>query len=533
MKKIFSTIVNEKYFFLLLSLYFITGLIIFSDYGISWDEVNERYSGFVTLNEIYKKLNLNILQDYPDLSNYIYREYGVLFNLPLAFLEDFAGIKDIKDVFLLRHLINFLIFFLGSAYFYFTLRIYYSQTISIIGFLFLILSPRFFAEAFYNNKDIIFLSFYSISFYYFLQYFIDKKNSFIFFFSLFASMAINVRVLGILIVFIFIFVLFLDGLNSKKVFKKNSLEIVKCLLLVSILSYLLWPFLWSNPLENLIYTFKSMSSYNWRGLVFFLGEYHQAKNIPWNYTMILFLVTTPLIIIIFFLIGAFFSIKDLTLNYLNIDNKEYSNLWANNFQFFNIIALLNIIIILSYIILFDSTLYGGWRHTYFLYPFIIILSIYGVDILIKHIKYEFIIIVSFFSILSSLYWIMNNHPYQFVYYNLLTKNKVKANFELDYWGVSNKDSLEYLLDNYKKDKYFIYVYSNSPYYYSKNLIDKDKREKIIFVKKIEDAEFILTNHFYLNESPIKKDKYLYDNFKLINEIIVNNNAINSIFKKKL
>ena len=533
MKKIFSTIVNEKYFFLLLSLYFITGLIIFSDYGISWDEVNERYSGFVTLNEIYKKLNLNILQDYPDLSNYIYREYGVLFNLPLAFLEDFAGIKDIKDVFLLRHLINFLIFFLGSAYFYFTLRIYYSQTISIIGFLFLILSPRFFAEAFYNNKDIIFLSFYSISFYYFLQYFIDKKNSFIFFFSLFASMAINVRVLGILIVFIFIFVLFLDGLNSKKIFKKNSLEIVKCLLLVSILSYLLWPFLWSNPLENLIYTFKSMSSYNWRGLVFFLGEYHQAKNIPWNYTMILFLVTTPLIIIIFFLIGAFFSIKDLTLNYLNIDNKEYSNLWANNFQFFNIIALLNIIIILSYIILFDSTLYGGWRHTYFLYPFIIILSIYGVHILIKYIKYKFILIISFFSILSSLYWIMNNHPYQFVYYNLLTKNKVKANFELDYWGVSNKDSLEYLLDNYKKDKYFIYVYSNSPYYYSKNLIDKDKREKIIFVKKIEDAEFILTNHFYLNESPIKKDKYLYDNFKLINEIIVNNNAINSIFKKKL
>ena len=112
-------------------------------------------------------------------------------------------------------------------------------------------------------------------------------------------MAINVRILGILIVLIFIFVLFLEGLNSKKIFKE-FLEIIKCLLLVSILSYLLWPFLWLNPLENLIYTFKSMSSYNWRGLVFFLGEYHQAKNIPWNYTITLFLVTTPLVIIIFF-----------------------------------------------------------------------------------------------------------------------------------------------------------------------------------------------------------------------------------------
>ena len=531
MKKIFSTIINEKYFFLILTLYFITGLVIFSDYGISWDEVNERHSGFVTLNEIYKILNLNVLEGYPDLSNYIYREYGVLFNLPLAFIEDFIKIKDIKDVFLLRHLINFLIFLLGSAYFYFTLRIYYNQTISIIGFLFLILSPRFFAEAFYNNKDIIFLSVYSITFYYFLKYFIDRKNSFIFFFSLFASMAINVRVLGILIVLIFIFVLFLEGLNSKKILKKNLLEIFKCLLFVSILSYLLWPFLWSNPLENLIYTFKSMSSYNWRGLVFFLGEYHQAKNIPWNYTITLFLVTTPLIIIVFFLIGTFFSFKDLILNFLNIDDKEYSNLWTNNFQFFNIIALLNIAIILSYVILFDSTLYGSWRHTYFLYPLIIILSIYGIYILKKYIKYKLILIISFFSILSSLFWIINNHPYQYVYYNVLTKNKIKANFELDYWGVSNKDSLEYLLDNFKKDKLFVYVYSNSPYYYSKNLIDKNKREKIIFVKKIEDAEFVLTNHYYLNQNPSKKDKYLYDNFELINQIIVNNNAINSIFKK--
>ena len=111
MNKVFSTVLNEKYFFLILSLYLLTGLIIFSDYGISWDEVNERFSGFVSLNEIYKILNLNILQGYPDLSSYIYREYGVLFNLPLAYIEDFAKINDIKNVFLLRHLINFLIFF--------------------------------------------------------------------------------------------------------------------------------------------------------------------------------------------------------------------------------------------------------------------------------------------------------------------------------------------------------------------------------------------------------------------------------------
>ena len=80
------------------------------------------------------------------------------------------------------------------------------------------------------------------------------------------------------------------------------------------------------------------------------------------------------------------------LNYLNIDKERYSNLWTNNFQFFNIISLLNIIIILNYIIMFNSTLYGGWRHTYFLYPFIIILSIYGIEILRKYIKTIFFFI---------------------------------------------------------------------------------------------------------------------------------------------
>ena len=60
---------------------------------------------------------------------------------------------------------------------------------------------------------------------------------------------------------------------------------------------------------------------------------------------------------------------------------------------------------------------------------------------------------------------------------------------------------------------------------------KKQRDKIIFVKKIEDAEFVLTNHYYLNQNPTKKDKYLYDNFELINQIIVNNIAINSVFKK--
>ena len=547
MKKIFFNIKNEKYFFFILIVYFSIGLSVYKDYGISWDEINERFSGFVSLNEIYKIFgfepltgpsvalpNGDILKtEYPALSDYIYKEYGVLFNLPLAFLENFLEIKDIKEVFLLRHFVNFLIFFISTIFFYYTLRDFYSKIISTIGFLFLILSPRIFAESFYNNKDIIFLSFYLIAFYFALKFFTQKQNKFLMLFSFFISLSINIRVLGLLSVFLLILFLFLEGLNSKKLMKKNTLDITKCLLLTSIFTYLMWPFLWGDPLNGLIYTFKSMSSYNWKGLVFFLGDYHEGKNIPWNYTMILFIITTPLLIIFLFFVGMFFCAKDLVINFIGIDKYKESNLWLNNFQVLNIFAFLNIVIILSYIILFNSTLYGGWRHTYFLYPSVIILSLYAIRIIQNYVNIKIILFFVIFSILTSLFWIINNHPFQYVYYNSLVKNKIKKNFELDYWGVSNLHTLNYIINNYNRDEYFMFAYSNSPYHYSINMIESEIRNKIKFVKEIKNAEFILSNHYYLNQQPTKKDKYLFDNFEKIYEINVNNVSINSIFIKKL
>ena len=65
------------------------------------------------------------------------------------------------------------------------------------------------------------------------------------------------------------------------------------------------------------------------------------------------------------------------------------------------------------------------------------------------------------------------------------------------------------------------------------MIDSEKRSKIEFVDEIKDAEFILSNHYYLNQQPYKKDKYLFDNFEVIYEININNISINSIFMKKL
>ena len=41
------------------------------------------------------------------------------------------------------------------------------------------------------------------------------------------------------------------------------------------------------------------------------------------------------------------------------------------------------------VIMLNSTLYNGWRHMYFIYPGIIIITLLGVDLLIKNIKNKY------------------------------------------------------------------------------------------------------------------------------------------------
>ena len=53
-----------------------------------------------------------------------------------------------------------------------------------------------------------------------------------------------------------------------------------------------------------------------------------------------------------------------------------------------------------------------------------------------------------------------------------------------------------------------------------------------FVNNINNADLIITNHYYQSKDPKIEEKYLKSNFKLIYEIRSNNVRINSIYKKK-
>ena len=127
---------------------------------------------------------------------------------------------------------------------------------------------------------------------------------------------------------------------------------------------------------------------------------------------------------------------------------------------------------------------------------------------------------------------IKNHPHQYVYFNQFAGKKISDNFELDYWGLSNKNSLSYISKNDKKNEIKIYVNSVSPYEFSVLLLDEKDRNRIKFTKNLNEANYLVTNHYYQKGKPTNINSKLKKDFDLFNEIKVDNMIINSIYKLK-
>ena len=460
-------------------------------------------------------------------------------NYSLFLLKKFLTYR-IANQFITQDIILFrLLFFLGSIFFYLTLRIFFSKNISLLGTLIFIIHPRIFAQSFYNSKDIIFLVFFCISNFFLIKYFLKQNIKNIFLLSLSISVAICIRPMAIIIPFLFIFFFIMQNFEKSKY--RNFILLIPFLLFVTFFTILFWPYLWDDPLK-IFEVLKSMSKFRFVGEVFFNGEYFVAKYMPWYYLPITILITTPIFYILLFIIGLFIVIKILGKNLFNLENTK-ENIWKNELELFLLYSLLIVFLPIFLVIELKATVYTGWRQIYFIYPSIIFVCVYGLDYILKYKRFKnYIYSLVFFSILINFYSLVKNHPYQYTFYNLLITNKNLKNFELDYYGVSNLKILKKISLLSKKNVNKIYVFSVNPYKLSLNLLSEKKKKNYLFVNNIEDADFIITNHYYQDHYYKEKDylesrhpsyieEYLNNNFKLVYEIKSNNVRINSIYRK--
>ena len=224
---------------------------------------------------------------------------------------------------------------------------------------------------------------------------------------------------------------------------------------------------------------------------------------PWYYIPGTILITTPLIIVFTFSIGSYLSIKKLFFNLINLDNGN-ENIWKNNLELYLLYSIIVIFLTIFFIIELKATVYTGWRQVYFIYPSIVFIAIYCIDLIYKKINQKKILdTLLYVSIFLNILWIFNNHPYQYNFYNsIISKNNIK-NFELDYYGISNLKILNKIINLSKKEIIKIYVFSVNPYYLSKNMMNESDKKRIQFTENIDEADFIVSNHYY--------QKYYYKN----------------------
>lgn len=543
---------KDSIIYYLFLIYFFIGLSIYKDFGLGIEEHFQRSSGFYWLNYILQftdyeliknEVNLKIseIQNlHPNLPPVeIAQHYGVIFDLPMAFIEIIFKIDFSSDQFYMRHLITFIIFFISSCLFYFFIRKRTKITsIAIISFLFYLVSPRIFGNSFFDGKDLLFLSIVTITFYFYSNYCETKNLLNLFLFALFSAISTSTRIMGIFFPISFFIVGIFQYLNPN--IRKNILKdlgIYFFLFIICLFAH--WPYLWTIEISqylNFFQVFKVGSNPE----VFFNGNFYNSEYLPFNYIPYWILISIPEIIILTFLIGIIFYIRRLFKRFILLKEKFFQNdLWRGNFEKIDLFVLISFFQIIIVYLSFNLSLYSGWRHFLFLNFFITYFA--GIGVYFFIIKYKSNVKIKILSlgliyicIFNVIYDNYKYHPFQSVYFNSLVTEKMKKTFEVDTQSLSRTLAIRDILKDAKKqNKIVVATASWTPLENGRSLINVQNQDRIIFIgtDNKQSADYIYSN-FYYEVNPKYEEKYkIPSNFKLLKSHSVDNTLVYSIFKK--
>ena len=536
--KIFTSI-----FFVII---FLLGASVFRDYGIYTDDLYQRNNAlfwYDYVKSIVLEPSLSLANNLDNLidqklidevkiinSSTMPSLQPAILGIFCEFFIDLFNIESSKGVFQFRHFFNFIIYFIGLCFFYKLInKRFKSYFLSFTGTLFLFLTPRFFAESFYNSQDIFFLSLTIINIYVGLNFLVKPTFKNTLAFSLVTALSFDTRIMTILPVSLIIGFFILKSLRSNIYFKNNYKFVFYFIFFTFFLIIIFWPYLWANPINNFLFAFSELSSAGFLVVNLFLGKYILSTNIPSHYHIVWIGITTPLIVIILFIYGSILFLRRIFVRVYKL-NDDLNDLWRGDKEMFDI--YLFVLILFSILLVMHKGLgYTGWRHLYFIYPSIIMISLYGLYYLQYIVKQNIFRIIVYSLIIINLsylvYWNYKFHPHQYVYFNLMFKKNFHKNFDMDYWGLSNTTAIKYIINN---NNHLITVGTKSFATLEKSVLilkDEDKN-KISITHNLKEADFIITNYMPRRSKDFFIDKKKYKKYY---ELLVDNIAINSVYQK--
>ena len=245
---------------------------------------------------------------------------------------------------------------------------------------------------------------------------------------------------------------------------------------------------------NLYLAFKNILEVHENLLVInlYFGNYIQSDLMPWHYRIVWFFITTPLIIILLFLIGSIFQCTKIPEILSKTLNKNYN---MNTRQFYDLYLFFCLIFTFLTIAELNTSKFGGWRHLYFLYPIVIYFTIFGLSFLKDKFNKKYFVIISlliFINMTYNILWMFKNHPNQYLYFNNLKKNYFVKNFDLDWWGLSHKSVLDHILKNDNSDKIHVYAKGFTSLRNTYLFLSEENKSRIV-LSEMSKADYIIDN----------------------------------------
>jgi len=476
-------------FFILLGL---LGLFLHRDYGIAWDEPWQARHGAVLWRFIFEDDN-GLLRDRA-------RYHGTIVPFVWTLMERLDIFADSQQLYFYRHLGNFSFFYLGVVGFYFLCRRGFGAwTWALLGATMLVLSPRIFGHSFFNPKDVPFMSFFIWAVFTGV-WLLDRpswKSALVH--GITCVVLINFRLLGVLVP-----MLTLVALGARFMFLPETRASWRRTLLLHLIFFAtmcvgavsLWPTLWDQPITQFVNAFKHLANFPWRGDVLYLGEYYQSDKLPWHYPLVWMAVTIPIIYLALFPVGLWGLLKKVLGG-----RERFADYWLD------LVLLSWMILPIAAVLILNSVLYDDWRHLYFVYPAMLWFSLRGVVVVWTWVSYGlalkfrsgFVALLAF-ALLWNAVSIAAYHPYQNVYFNRLagSGDQVRYRFELDYWGVSYREGLQYIAATDPRESINVLA-ANLPGEWNSLILPEADRRRFRYVYDAQDADYFVTNYRWHQE----------------------------------
>lgn len=426
----------------------LTGIVTTGAYGRAWDDSGEmnilrmalkEYASLLPWDTPYSEMLME--SPLPRISESIERDHGICMYYPLfwAVCNESMPYQTLTQIWRIH---TWIIFTAGLFSLYAIGRhMGFSRAVCCAGVLIMLLSPRFFAEGHYNNKDIPLMALTLMVLWQTARLMERPSAGRALCFALAAGFCAATRVIGVAFAGLGGLMVIVHLCMQKRMNLRVCWAALAAVAATAVLYILLTPSFLADPPGFIQYVLKNAVGFSrWHGNVLYWSDVYEVANLhpPRLYLPVLIAVSTPLWAIALLAAGCFLILRRAW--------KQRCRMLADRQGALLCTALLSWALPLGAGMLVRMLVYNGWRHVYFLYGPLVVCMMYGLHQMMQ-LKPRRIIAAALAACMAvTAAGIAVNHPYQYAYYNILVpKENRAAIFELDYWNLSCADALSELL----------------------------------------------------------------------------------------